>query len=142
MTFEEAKEALLFHSAGHPDFEDARWENGFLGSLRPYRGLNEDNFYEVMEAVKGVSSHLQNDEAIDKTVMGSLWDLCLIARAWGVEPDGMLRGNNLILDEDSARLAMWIETISWTVSFLMAGNDWQEALQNGNMHNLDLSRLK
>lgn len=37
MTPAEAKTALQFHAFRHPEFEDERACNGFLGSLRPYR---------------------------------------------------------------------------------------------------------
>jgi len=142
MTFDEAKELLLRHSFASNVENDPEMESGFLGSLRPWRGLNDDNFYEVMEAIKGVSEHLQDAAALDREVMGALWDICLIARAWGVQADGMLRRNHLISHEDSLRLEEWVDTISWVVSFLMAGNNWQRAVQAGNMRDLDLSRLK
>ena len=140
MTFEEAKEALLFHSGAHPDIDDARWQSGFLGSLRPYRGLNEANFYGVMEAIKCASTHLQSAASLDRDVMGALWDICLIARAWGVQADGRLRRNSLISDEDSVRLETWIDMISWIVSFLIAGNVWQRATEEGNIYGMGLSR--
>ena len=88
------------------------------------------------------NDHLQDDDSLDKRVMGSLWDICLVARLWGVQPDGMLRSSNIISNEESERLQTWIDTISWTVSFLMAGNDWHTAIREGNVRDLDLSRLE
>lgn len=52
MTVEEAKGLLSYHSGRNPDFKNPKWENGFLGSLRPFTGsLNKDNFIEVMECL-------------------------------------------------------------------------------------------
>ena len=39
MTFDEARERLRFHDGSHPDVGNPQWEQGFLQSLRPYRGL-------------------------------------------------------------------------------------------------------
>lgn len=59
MTPAEAKTALQFHAFRHPEFEDERACNGFLGSLRPYRGrLNEASFHEVMQALRGLAPEL------------------------------------------------------------------------------------
>ena len=57
MTQDEAKEFLSFHSGRHSDIEHPKWENGFLGSLRPYKGiLFEENFHEVIECKKPLKS--------------------------------------------------------------------------------------
>lgn len=49
MTKEEAYTLLSFHSCRNNDIENEKWENGFLGSLRPFQGkLYECNFIEIM----------------------------------------------------------------------------------------------
>ena len=51
MTKEEAIEELFFQSSAHTDIENPRWENGFLGSLRPFRGkLIEENFHLIVKS--------------------------------------------------------------------------------------------
>ena len=53
MSIEEAKELLSYHSFRNENIEEPREINGFLGSLRPFKGeLNEKNFIEVMECMK------------------------------------------------------------------------------------------
>ena len=53
MTKEEAYILLSFHSCKNNDIENEKWENGFLGSLRPFQGkLYECNFIEIMECLK------------------------------------------------------------------------------------------
>lgn len=128
MDFSTAKELLLLHSFSHPDINHPKMERGFLGSLRPYRGLNEDNFHEVMHAIIALAQHLQQQNQVDKEVISALWAICELGRAWGVHPQGMLRRNNLITDEDVARLEQWIETISYAVLVLLDGGDLEIAL--------------
>ncbi|WP_335993961.1 hypothetical protein [Fusobacterium polymorphum] len=38
MNIELAKELLSFHSCRNDDINNPKWENGFLGSLRPFQG--------------------------------------------------------------------------------------------------------
>ena len=66
MDFDRAKELLLLHSCGHPDFHHPKWSTGFIGSLRPYTGLNEDNFHEVMAAIVAVAPHLADRQVLDR----------------------------------------------------------------------------
>ena len=49
----EAKELLSFHSTRNEDIDNMKWEKGFLGSLRPFRGeLYEENLFEVIECLR------------------------------------------------------------------------------------------
>ncbi|MBC6447765.1 hypothetical protein [Actinokineospora xionganensis] len=121
MTPAEAREALLFHSALHPDIDDPRWENGFLGSLRPFKGLREENFHEVMAALRVLAEPLQADQ-VPREVVSSLVNICHLGRAWGLEPGGMLRRNGLIGDADIERLDDWICTISYAFFCVLDGD--------------------
>jgi hypothetical protein len=125
-----AKELLLLHSTGHPDIRHATWAGGFLGSLRPYSGLRERNFHEVMAAVVALAPELRR-ERVDREVVAPLWALCFYARLWGVDPDGMLSHNNLISPEDTARLGGWVRAIEWAVAMLLHadGEDMDAALE-------------
>ena len=65
MTKEEAYILLSFHSCRNNDIENEKWENGFLGSLRPFQGkLYECNFIEVMECLKFLRMILRNRQSI------------------------------------------------------------------------------
>jgi hypothetical protein len=114
MTDAEAIELLGFHACTDERIADLRWQSGFLGSLRPYTGLRERNFHEVMAIVSVLhrSLHRQN---VPRQVVSSLWSLCHYGRAWGVDPLGNLRRNGLISDRDSDLLEVWITTISRAV---------------------------
>src|SRR5689334_13580086 len=97
MTPAQAKELLLLHAFCDPrSTEHPKAASGFLGSLRPYRGhLLQENFTEVMESLRVLAAELSGT-AVDREVVGALWGLCHLARAWGVAPEGMLRRNGLI----------------------------------------------
>ncbi len=128
MDASQAKELLLFHSFSHSDINHPKMETGFLGSLRPYSGLQESNFHEVMQAIIALAPNLQNDEVLDREIVCALWAICDLARAWGVHPNGMLRKNQLITLQDSARLEQWVNAISSAVFFLLDGADLETAL--------------
>jgi hypothetical protein len=126
MTAEQAKELLLMHSFMHDDIEHPKMTLGFLGSLRPYRGLREENLHEVMESLRVLAPELRQ-EKVDTEVMSALWGICVSARAWGVHPLGMLRRNHLITGADIERLEAWIGAIEYAVMVLLDGNDPEEA---------------
>ncbi len=132
MNFLEAKGLLLLHSFSYPDVHHPKMETGFLGSLRPYHGLKEDNFHEVMEAISALSPYLRTEPQIDREVIAALWSICEEARAWGIHPDGMLRRNDLIALQDVQRLERWTSIISYTVFILLDGGDLEAALEPYN----------
>ncbi len=116
----DARELLGFHSGRDERTADPRWEKGFLGMLRPYRGLVERNFHEVMATLAVLSAELREDK-VSRDVINDLWAICHLGRTWGVHAEGMLRRNQLITDDDVARLEEWIGTISYAVMLLLEG---------------------
>lgn len=125
MNSDQAKILLSFHSQRNESIEDPRWENSFLGSLRPYQGkLIESHFHEVMSCIQTLSSELTNN-FIEKEVVSDIIGIIHFARAWGIHEDGMLKRNNLISESDSTKLETWIEIISYT--FIMILDDSEEA---------------
>lgn len=124
MTEKEARELLLLHAFSHADAgDDARAETGFLGSLRPYRGvLNVVNYHSVMQALRVLAPKLAAGNEVDRELIAALWSICHFALAWGVHPEGMLRRNGLIADSDLRRLADWVLTISYATVSLIDGS--------------------
>src|SRR5262245_44785602 len=117
MTEDEAKKAILLHSFA-ARLETPGMNRGFLGMLRPYGGLREENFHEVMAALKALEPSLSSGDAIDRQLIHSLWAICHLARMWGVDLGGMLRRNGLIAPDDVRRLEEWVDIISGAVFFL------------------------
>lgn len=68
-----------------------------------------------------LSPEIERGETIPRSVVSCLWGICHLGRAWGVHPDGMLRRNHLISDEDVRRLHEWIEKISYAVMLILEG---------------------
>ncbi len=113
----------MAHSYLGLDKDDPVQARGFLGSLRPWQGLHEENFGQVLEAIEALSEELMTAPRLDRDVMSALWGICYLGRSWGIEPGGMLRRNQLISDEDVATLAEWIDVIETRVLFLLDGSD-------------------
>ena len=120
MTTDEAKLLLLMHSFCHPDIHHPKMETGFLGSLRPYRGLKVENFHEVMTALRVLAPLLQESQ-VDRDIVGALWSICDLSYSWGVHPEGMLRRNDLIAHADVVRLERWGNRISYASRILLGG---------------------
>jgi hypothetical protein len=130
MTPAHAKELLLLHGFCDPrSAEHPKAAAGFLGSLRPYGGhLVEENFREVMESLRVLAPELSG-ATVDREVVSALWAMCHLARAWGVEPEGMLRRNGLISATDIETLAGWVATLSYATMCLLDGSGEEEAFQ-------------
>lgn len=126
MTPEEAIEELSFHCGTNPNIEDPRWEQGFVSMLRPYKGLRPEVYDHLVECVRALLPHLKNDAMLDRRLVNSLWGICHLARAWGLHPDGMLRRNDLITEEDQATLECWIEELSYDLMMTLDGGEGAE----------------
>ena len=124
MTYDEARLLLLMHGAGTEDAEGQPLiaKDGFVGSLRPYRGLIEKNFHLVMEALFTVGESLRDAPVVDRKLAHSLWSMCLTARHWGVHPAGMLQRNKLITPADTTRLEAWIDVVESTAMGVLLGH--------------------
>jgi hypothetical protein len=108
MTYEEAVEQLSFHCGANPDIENPRWKNGFLQTLRPFGGLRNDVYDDLCACVDAVGPHLRSSAQLNRDVVASLWAVLHYADAWAIQPDGMLRRNDLISEEDLATIRGWI----------------------------------
>lgn len=128
MNYKEAKELLKFHSFAHENLNNPKMKTGFLGSLRPYKGLREENFHEIMDIICVLSDEF-HQEKIECEIIRNLWSICHFARAWGVNPNRMLQRNNLIATEDVKKLEYWVETISYAVTMLLDGCDLKTAFE-------------
>ncbi|WP_276373720.1 hypothetical protein [Chryseolinea sp. H1M3-3] len=126
MTKEQALEQLKFHSGLHPDIESTRWTNGFLPSLRPFRGLNREAFANLIECLNVLKDDIKSSKTLEKELMLDLWTICHYAKAWGTDPEGMIRRNNLISAAELKEFEGWINEISYKISFWLEGLDEDE----------------
>jgi len=132
MNINEAKELLSYHSCRNADVENPKWETGFLGSLRPFGGeLSEENFTEVMECMKALQDEFSHDR-IDKGIMSDIVNIAYLARTWS-SPGGMLGANNLLTEEQTARLNLWVDIIQEALMLLL-DNAAEEAFNSYEMY--------
>ena len=118
MNIELAKELLSFHSCRNEDIDNPRWENGFLGILRPFQGeLNEKNFIEVMECLKVLVPEIQK-ENVDKNIVSDIMNIIHFTRNW-VSEEGMLTRNNKLTAEQTKYLLAWSDIIETYFIYLL-----------------------
>lgn len=120
METEEAKELLSFHSCRNSDIHNPKWSEGFLGSLRPFRGqLREENFREVMECLQALQTEF-SAPAIDRDMVADLMGIIHLTRAWA-SPWGMLGSNRLLTEEQTRLLLAWADIIEGCLTYLLDG---------------------
>lgn len=118
MSIDEAKELLSYHSGRNGNIDNPKWINGFLGSLRPFKGeLIERNFIEVVECMKVLQDEFKQ-EKVDKNILSDIVGITYLARIWA-SPDGMLGSNNLLSEEQTARLNLWVDIIQEALMWLL-----------------------
>lgn len=114
----QAKELLSFHSTRNEDIHNPKWENGFLGSLRPFVGeLHEENFFEVMECLRTLKDDFVAP-TIEQGVVSDIVAIIHLARVWA-SPCGMLGSNHLLTDEQTKHLLAWVDIIETCFMFLL-----------------------
>lgn len=103
------------------DLDSSFLTDGFLGRLRPYRGLDEDCFHDLMATLHTLADEFASPR-VDRTIIGDALAICFYARAWGVRPDGMLVADGAISPDDSNRLAGWIDHIAGALTVLTSSD--------------------
>lgn len=121
MTFEEALEELSFHCGRNPSVDDPRWGEGFLQTLRPFKGLRHDRYEHLMTCVSAVSGHLLENDCLNREVMNSLWAINYWSRAWCLHEDGMVVRNHLISNAEQVLLQSWLDELARRVAWLLDG---------------------
>lgn len=130
MTIEDAIEELEYQSGRHENIGSERWENGFLGQLRPFKGvLHEKNYHSIMQALKILAPELEKD-FIDKRIISTIWGICHFGRMWAIDPDGMLQRNELLNEQQTLQIDDWLIDVSYAAFCLLDGTDSREAFWN------------
>lgn len=127
MDVSNAVHRLKCHAFAHDDVHLHKMTHGFLGSLRPFSGeLREENFRELMAILRALSGEL-GQPVLNRETVACLWSICHLGRSWAAEPDGMLRRNGLLTDEQAARMERWLDLISYAVMILLENGGEEEA---------------
>jgi hypothetical protein len=116
MNFEEGRQAILRQGAHHSG-------SGLIDMLRPYHGLREEYFHELVAAIRAVAPSLRMDAHMDPELMGSLWSILVYVHSYALAPNCSLQQNHLISPQDLATLHDWVRTIGFLVCGLQAGGE-------------------
>lgn len=120
MNCQEAKELLSYHSCRSDDISNPKWRNGFLGQLRPFRGiLQEENFIVIMECLKQLQEHFSMP-MLARELVSDVITIIHLAVAWA-GPDGMLGANHLLSQQQETQLQEWIMIIGTCLFYLLDG---------------------
>ena len=112
MTCDEAIERILFHARPEP--------GAFLEMLRPYHGLRDEVLVELKACLRTAALRFV-DRTLPRELVSALWAISYFGRLWALEPDGMLRRNCLISDNDLARLRAFLDHFDYAVAILLEG---------------------
>lgn len=95
----------------HAGFIITEGKVGLVGRLRPFQGLLEEDFAELVQALIGVFPELQASSSVNRTLVAALWDMCHSARILVLNPDSGVRRNKLVAPDDLEKCQQWIEAI-------------------------------
>ena len=134
MNKDQVREQLSFHSGRNKNIDDPRWKKGFLGSLRPYQGMEliESNFHNIIECLYTLSPYLRESELIEKGIVSDVSGILCLAKAWAVHADGMLRSNNIITQNQANVIDGWLDCISYTWTMVLDSQDENIAFKSYN----------
>jgi hypothetical protein len=110
MTPAEGMQRLMFHTQPEP--------GSFLHMLRPYRGLDANVMRDVSQSLRACAERFL-EEQIPRELVSAAWALSHLGRLWALEPEGMLRRNGLITDEDLATLTAFLDRFEHAVMMLL-----------------------
>lgn len=110
MSPDEGIQRLAFHTQPQP--------GSFLHMLRPYKGLQDAVIADVSRSLRACAVRF-GEECVSRELMSSVWAIVHLGRSWALEPDGMLRRNGLIGEDDQAKLAAFIRRFESAVMLLL-----------------------
>jgi hypothetical protein len=122
MPTEEALALIRTHAFRDDDVDQLTSPESFLGSLRPFVGLREANFHEVMSALRVLAPELGGDN-VNRALMSDLWNMCWQAQLIGLDVTGALQRNSVLSEDETGKLAYWLFQICFTISLLLEGED-------------------
>ena len=92
------------------DLEDE--PDNLLDGLRPYSGIKQSHFSEIVHALLVVAPLLNSKDEVDRKLVHTIWDLTRSARLRTIGPrEPMFHGKNFISESDKRTLDRWIDQI-------------------------------
>jgi hypothetical protein len=117
--YDEAKRKILIHAGYALSDEDV----GFLGRLRPYTGIRERDFADVVECLVSIHPTVVRESRVERELCAAIWSLCELTRVLIADRHGKLRTNKLITDADLERLRAWTDAIEVFAVRMLSGLD-------------------
>jgi hypothetical protein len=59
---------------------------------------------------------------VERELLAALWAIGHVGRTWALDPDGMIRRNNLIADDELTKLSEFLYRFDYCVLMLLEGN--------------------
>jgi len=104
-----AKLTILYH-AGLVD-DSARTYPELVATFRPFNGLYEESFAELIFAIYTISSDMIRESSIDQKFVFSLWWICDRARVLVLDPDSALQRSKRIDIQSLNRVKWWVDVV-------------------------------
>lgn len=125
MKYDDALNTILMHGVGRDDvpIAEALHEHGFIGCLRPWSGLRDDNYREVMLALLSLRQSLAGADCWPTELVGGIMGITRMAHCWALDSKGMLQHNGLISESEVEKLRYWVQRIESVTEQLLKGND-------------------
>lgn len=125
MEYRDALNTILMHGIGRSNvpLEHALCRDGFIGCLRPWSGLRDENYIELMRAILSLKESLGDRTEWPKELIAGIVGITRMAHCWALDDTGMLRRNGLISDDEVAKLRGWVWRIEGVVEQLLMNRD-------------------
>ncbi len=91
MEYEDALNTTLMHGVGRSDvpLSEALCETGFIGCLRPWSGLRDENYVELMTAIVSLRHSLAGRAEWPTELVGGIVGITRMAHCWGIDETGI-----------------------------------------------------
>lgn len=125
MKYRDALNTILMHGVGRRDvpLSDALHEHGFVGCLRPWSGLRDQNYRELMLAILSLHESLAGSDCWPTELVAGIMGITRMAHSWALDSNGMLQRNHLITEPEIVKLRHWVHRIESVTELLLMGND-------------------
>lgn len=132
MEYQDALNTILMHGIGRNDvpLDEALHEHGFIGCLRPWSGLRDENYRELMRAILSLRESLKGRPQWPKELIAGIMGITRMAHCWALDDQGMLRRNGLITGAELDKLRQWVRRIESVVEQLLLDRDPLEAFSD------------
>ncbi len=107
MDLDEIKRLIRVHAG----FDLDELNPGILSRLRPYVGIREMDFAEIINLIILLHPSVIRSSVIEPEICAALWSICESARTLALRSGSAVRRNHLASDDVLEQLSNWISAI-------------------------------